>query len=96
MNRPPETAEKPTDGEAQNPASCINRSDLILMAREAEAWNLIDHDGIAALERFAALVAAHEREECAKVCETMARRTNDIRRAALEMAVENIMARGQA
>ena len=37
-----------------------------------------------------------EREACAKVCETMARRTNDIRRAALEMAVENIMARGQA
>jgi hypothetical protein len=62
-----ETAEKPTDSEAQNPASCINRLDIILMAREAEAWNLIDHDGIAALERFAALVAAHEREECAKV-----------------------------
>ena len=36
-----------------------------------------------------------EREACAKVCETMARRTNDIRRAALEMAVENIMARGK-
>jgi hypothetical protein len=48
------------------------------------------------LAPFAALVAAYEREECAKVCETMARRTNDIRRAALEMAVENIMARGQA
>jgi hypothetical protein len=48
------------------------------------------------LERFAKLVAATEREACAKVCETMARRTNDIRRAALEMAVENIMARGQA
>jgi hypothetical protein len=29
MSRPPETAEKPTDGEAQNPASCINRSDII-------------------------------------------------------------------
>ena len=40
--------------------------------------------------------AYKEREACAKVCETMARRTNDIRRAALEMAVENIMARGQA
>ena len=39
---------------------------------------------------------AAEREACAKVCETMARRTNDIRRAALEMAAENIMARGQA
>jgi hypothetical protein len=40
----------------------IERLDIIRMAREAEAWNLIDHDGIAALERFAALVAAHERE----------------------------------
>jgi hypothetical protein len=47
------------------------------------------------IEAFAKLVAAKEREACAKVCETMARRTNDIRRAALEMAVENIMARGQ-
>jgi hypothetical protein len=30
---------------------------------------LIDHDGISALERFAELVAAAEREECAKVCD---------------------------
>ena len=37
-----------------------------------------------------------EREACAKVCETMARRTNDIRRAALEIAAENIRERGQA
>ena len=41
-------------------------------------------------------VIEQEREACAKVCETMARRTNDIRRAALEMAAEKIMARGQA
>jgi hypothetical protein len=39
---------------------------------------------------------AAEREACAKVCETMARRTNDIRRAALEIAAENIRERGQA
>jgi hypothetical protein len=45
----------------------MTREDIIRMAREAGAWNLIDHDGIAALERFAELVAAHEREECAKV-----------------------------
>ena len=36
-----------------------------------------------------------EREACAEVCERMARRTEDIRRAALEMAAENIRARGQ-
>ena len=45
----------------------MTRDDIIRMAREAEAWSLIDHDGIAALERFADLVAAAEREECAKI-----------------------------
>jgi hypothetical protein len=43
----------------------VNRDDVIRMARDAEAWPLIDHDGIAALERFAELVAATEREACA-------------------------------
>ena len=46
------------------------------------------------LERFADLVAAQEREECAKVCIQMADRCDDIRKAALETAAENIMARG--
>ena len=40
----------------------MNRDDIIRMAKEAEAWSLVDHDGIAALERFAHLVAAAERE----------------------------------
>ena len=40
----------------------MNRDDIIRMAKEAEAWSLVDHDGIAALERFANLVAAAERE----------------------------------
>ena len=44
----------------------MNRDDIIRMAKEAEAWDLIDHDGIAALERFAKLVAAEEREAIAK------------------------------
>ncbi len=43
----------------------MNRDDIIRMAKEAEAWSLVDHDGIAALERFADLVAAAEREACA-------------------------------
>jgi hypothetical protein len=47
-----------------------------------------------AIERFAALVAAAEREACAQLCDRMASRTNDIRSAALEMAAENIRARG--
>lgn len=46
----------------------MNRDDIIRIAREAEVWPLIDHDGIAALERFAELVAAAEREACARVC----------------------------
>jgi hypothetical protein len=54
----------------------MTRDDIIRMALEAGAnlssnpdkWDILeirDTD----LERFAALVAAHEREECAKVCE---------------------------
>jgi hypothetical protein len=50
----------------------MNRDDVIRMAREAEAWPLIDHDGIAALERFAELVAAAEREACIKALEEFA------------------------
>jgi len=46
------------------------------------------------LERFANLVRAAEREACAKVCDHMAARCNDIRTAALESAAENIRARG--
>ena len=50
------------------------------------------------LEHFAALVAAaaraDEREECADVCIKMANRCDDIRKAALEVAAENIRARG--
>ena len=46
----------------------MNRDDIIRMAREAE---LLDSDGtgycpIGYIERFAALVAAAEREACAK------------------------------
>jgi hypothetical protein len=53
----------------------MNRDDIIRMAREAcdpdtvDAWKngywTITQEE---LERFASLVAAHEREKCAKVC----------------------------
>ena len=48
----------------------VDRDDIIRMAREAElnAHGLV----IDRLERFAKLVAAHEREECAKVCDVLA------------------------
>ncbi len=49
----------------------MNRDDIIPMAREASGgatWWPIHVD---ILERFAALVAAAEREACAKVCDEM-------------------------
>lgn len=49
----------------------MTRDDVIRMAREAKIINgpLINYSyaEFEKLERFAALVAAHEREECAKV-----------------------------
>ena len=63
----------------------MNREDIISMAREAGcdiAW-------AKALERFAALVAAAEREACAKVCAKADRYRGDY-------FAEIIRARGQA
>jgi hypothetical protein len=72
----------------------MTQDEIITMARQA---GLFTHKEVQPeIVAFAKLVAEAEREACAKVCETMARRTNDIRSAALEMAVENIRARGQA
>ena len=48
----------------------MNQSDIIRMAREADLW-LTSDERIAAVERFATLVAAAEREVCAKVCEEL-------------------------
>ena len=65
----------------------MSRDDIVRMAREANVGLIDGHIGlIAALERFAALVAAHEREECAKVCDEKAsgllnvKRTNQVDR----------------
>ena len=51
----------------------MDREDIIRMAREVgiefdPRWGTC-YTGNVQLERFAALVAAHEREACAKVCE---------------------------
>ena len=49
----------------------MNRDDIIRMAWKVNLPSChITHPK--ALERFAALVAAHEREECAKVCDALA------------------------
>lgn len=50
----------------------MNREDIIRMARECKLayyYESGDLVGMPQLERFAALVAAHEREACAKVVE---------------------------
>ena len=51
----------------------MNKDDIIRMAREAgltsyPGW-VTDGEGLENLERFAAFVAAAEREECAKVAD---------------------------
>ena len=49
----------------------MTRDEIIKLAREADLW-LTSDERIAAVERFAALAAAAEREACAQVCEQRA------------------------
>ena len=68
---------------------------VIEMVRAAGFPKWDDHEPVTVdmYARFADLVRADEREACAKVCDRMAQRTQDIRSAALESAAENIRAR---
>ena len=53
----------------------MNREDIIRMARECQFAHYYESGDLVAmpqLERFAALVAAAEREACAKVCDVLA------------------------
>jgi len=59
-----------------------------------QAWVENDWDGYLSVPKLIAFIRADEREACAKVCDHMASRCNDIRAAALESAAENIRARG--
>ena len=60
----------------------VNREDIIRMAREAGMVVVDDQYSLLPfLERFAALVAAAEREACAKVCEAERRLGIDDERA---------------
>ena len=48
----------------------MTQDEIIRMAREAGfAEGVAEIVGLEGFERFAALVAAHEREACAKVCD---------------------------
>ena len=49
-------------------AGMVSREDVIYMAREAGIGPVYGYESI---ERFAALVAAHEREACARLCDQM-------------------------
>lgn len=47
----------------------MTRDDIIRMAREAGLWPAVTDTFPSEVERFASLVAAAEREECARLCE---------------------------
>ena len=50
----------------------MSRDEIIAMATEAglNSYRIAPGEALAVWERFAALVAAKEREECAQVCES--------------------------
>jgi len=50
-------------------ARAMTRDDIIRMAKEASSEHDYDFPNIFALERFAALVVAAEREACAKIAD---------------------------
>jgi hypothetical protein len=53
----------------------VNREDVIRMAKEAggDDWGIF-RDFMPEIERFAALVASAERDECVKLCKWLADR----------------------
>jgi len=76
----------------------MNRDDIIRMAVECQLVTTSNRDGVymAALERFAELVAAAEREACAKVCEeTTAAWTQQVYNGACMDCAAAIRSRGE-
>jgi hypothetical protein len=84
-----ESAGKTTNGESKLPnGKTMTRDYIIRMAAVAGKFKCIcclpyyeevDIEGFEGfLERFAALVAAHEREECAKVCDDWPNGRDDV------------------
>jgi hypothetical protein len=75
----------------------MDREDIIRMARECQFAHYYESGDLVAmpqLERFAALVAAAEREACAKVCDVLAvhpEYASDI----TKVAAQAIRARGE-
>ncbi len=77
----------------------MTRDDIIRMAREAgliKDWMVLRNEDSNALARFAALVAAAEREACAKVCDAQVRELGRCREALVAgICAAVIRARGQ-
>ena len=72
----------------------MTRDDIIRMGRQAGALiEIAQEKDLQWLERFAALVAAAEREACAKVCDELAAR--DKLSNYYKIAANAIRARGQ-
>lgn len=71
----------------------MNQDDIIRMAQEAWGLEFIPHSDVLKLERFAALVAAHEREACAKTVEKI-ETYEKIEKACFKFAAKKIRARG--
>jgi hypothetical protein len=66
----------------------LERFAALVRADEREAFAKIQFESILQAIKI-------EREACARVCDRMAARCNDIRAAALESAAENIRLRGE-
>ena len=74
---------------------CFAKDEVLLVAKHSNgSWIGLDEE----LERFAQLVAAAEREACAKVCENLfqAERPYEIYAEASQDCATAIRARGQA
>ena len=75
----------------------MTQEDIIRMAREAGLIVDANQSGFDSVEAFAALVAAAEREACAKVCEEMRTyvdRHNAVVQASAKECAAAIRARG--
>jgi len=69
---------------------------VIELYKKANGWSVEGWEKtIKELKQFAALVAASEREACAKLCEEMANWHGDLVTAAYDSAADAIRKRGQ-
>ena len=72
----------------------MDRKDIIRMAREAGLAYGSDEKPLNSVTRFAAIVAEHERNACAKVCEQLAGRPSwEAHQRYLNFAAKAIRAR---